>query len=174
VRYFLSINLAILAVIPLFFSLIQSPKLRNTFLTLYFLFAVGTFVYSKPKYYEGLIDIPTKIKFLKSRYPDHARLSALDVKLLKFLEKEQLYFGYANYWDSYRLTFLTHERFIISPRLGEHIRYEPYDQLVKVSKHPFYLFRINEGADQKILQKIYEMENNSFRQKRFGDKLVIY
>ena len=79
-----------------------------------------------------------------------------------------------NYWDSYRLTFLTHERFIISPRLGEHIRYEPYDQLVKVSKHPFYLFRINEGADQKILQKIYEMENNSFRQKGFGDKLVIY
>ena len=174
VRYFLSINLAILAVIPLFFSLIQSPKLRNTFLTLYFLFAVGTFVYSKPKYYEGLIDIPTKIKFLKSRYPDHVRLSALDVKLLKFLEKEQLYFGYANYWDSYRLTFLTHERFIISPRLGEHIRYKPYDQLVKVSKHPFYLFRINEGADQKILQKIYEMESNSFRQKRFGDKLVIY
>ena len=154
--------------------MIQSAKLRNTFLILYFLFVVGTFVYSKPKYYEGLIDIPTKIKFLKSRYPNHARLSALDVKLLKFLEKEQLYFGYANYWDSYRLTFLTHERFIISPRLGEHIRYKPYDQLVKVSKHPFYLFRINEGADQKILQKIYEMENNSFRQKRFGDKLVIY
>jgi len=165
VRYFLSMNLAILAVIPLFFSLIQSTKLRNTFLTLYFFFAVGTFVYSKPNYYEGLIGIPSKIKFLKSRYPDHSRLSALEVKLLKFLEKEQLYFGYANYWDSYRLTFLTHERFIISPRLGERMRYKPYDQLVKISKHPFYLFRINEGADQKILKKIYAMKNNSFRKK---------
>ena len=174
VRYFISMNLAIVAVIPLFFSLIQSTKFRNTFLALYFFFAVGTFVYSKPNYYKGLIDIPSKIKFLKSRYPDNSRLSALEVDLLKFLEKEQLYFGYSNYWDSYRLTFLTHERFIISPRIGERIRYKPYDQLVKISKHPFYLFRINEGADQKILQKIYAMENNSFRQKKFGDKLLIY
>jgi hypothetical protein len=174
IRYFVSINLAVLAVVPLFFSLVQSTKLRNAFLALYFLLAVGSFVYSNPKDYRGLIDIPSKIKFLKSRYPDQSRLSSSEEKLIKFLEEEQLYLGYANYWDAYRLTFLTHEKFIISPRPGQLLRYKPYDHLVKSSKHSFFLFRINDGADQKVLKKIYAMENNSFRYRKFGNKLLIY
>jgi hypothetical protein len=174
IRYFISMNLAVLAVVPLFFSLVQSTKLRNFSLTLYLLFALCSYFYSDPKHYRELMDVPYKIKFLKSRYPDQSRLSTSEEKLIKFLEEEQLFFGYANYWDAYRLTFLTHERFVISPRLGQRMRYKPYDQLVKISKHPFFLFRMNDGADQKVLQKIYAMENNSFRHKKFGNKLLVY
>ena len=73
-------------------------------------------------------------------------------------EDEKLYFGYANYWDAYRLTFLTHERFIISPRHGQRLRYKPYEQLVKNSKNPFYIFSLHYGDDQKAIKKLNTME----------------
>jgi len=174
IRYFISVNLAILAVMPLFFSLVQSAKLRNISLTLYVLFALCSYVYSDPKHYRELIDVSSKIKFLKSRHSDQSRLSPSEKNLVKFLEDEKLYFGYANYWDAYRLTFLTHERLIISPRYGQRLRYKPYDQLVKYSKHPFYLFSMNYEADQNALKKLNTMINKSFRQKQFGHIMVVY
>ena len=173
-RYFLSLNLVVLAVIPLFFSLIQPTKLRNISLTLYLLFALCSYVYSDPKHYRELIEVPSKIKFLKSRYPDQSWLSPSEEKLVKFLEDGQLYFGYANYWDAYRLTFLTHERLVISPRHGQRLRYKPYNQLVENSKHPFYLFSMNYGADQNALKKLNTMINKSFRQKKFGHIVLVY
>ena len=173
-RYFLSLNLVVLAVIPLFFFLIQSTKLRNISLTLYLLFAVCSYVYSDPKHYKELIKIPSKIKFIKSRYSDQSRLPPSEKNLLKFLEDEKLYFGYANYWDAYRLTFLTHERFIISPRPGQRLRYKPYEQLVKNSKNPFYIFSLNHGDDQKAIKKLSTMKNESFRKKIFGHMVLFY
>ena len=173
-RYFLSLNLVVLAVIPLFFFLIQSTKLRNISLTLYLLFAVCSYVYSDPKHYKELIKIPSKIKFIKSRYSDQSRLAPSEKNLLKFLEDEKLYFGYANYWDAYRLTFLTHERFIISPRPGQRLRYKPYEQLVKNSKNPFYIFSLNHGDDQKAIKKLSTMKNESFRKKIFGHMVLFY
>jgi hypothetical protein len=167
-------NLAVLAVIPLFLTLVQSTKVRNIFLTLYLLFALCSYAYSDPKHYRELIDVPSKIKFLKSRYPDQSRLSPSEKKLVKFLEDRQLYFGYANYWDAYRLTFLTHERLVISPRYGQPLRYKPYKELVENSKHPFYLFSMNYGADQNALKKLNTMINKSFRQKNFGHITVVY
>jgi hypothetical protein len=174
IRYFLSLNLVVLAVIPLFFFLIQSTKLRNISLTLYLLFAVCSYVYSDPKHYNELIKIPSKIKFIKSRYSDQSRLLPSEKDLLKFLEDEKLYFGYANYWDAYRLTFLTHERFIISPRHGQRLRYKPYEQLVKNSKNPFYIFSLHYGDDQKAIKKLNTMESESFRQKTFGHMVLFY
>ena len=174
IRYFISMNLAVLAVIPLCFSLVQSTKIRNISLTLYLLFALCSYFYSDPKHYRELIDVPSKIKFIKSKYPDQSRLSPSERKLVKFLEDEQLYFGYANYWDAYRLTFLTHERLVISPRYGQRLRYKPYNQLVENSKHPFYLFSMNYGADQNALKKLNRGINKSFRQKKIGNMMVVY
>ena len=119
---------------------------------------------------------PTKppLKFLKSRYPDQSRLSPSEEKLVKFLEAGQLYFGYANYWDAYRLTFLTHERLVISPRHGQRLRYKPYNQLVENSKHPFYLFSESYEDDINALKKLNTMINKSFRQKKFGHIVLVY
>jgi len=174
IRYFLSLNLVVLAVIPLFFFLIQSTKLRNTSLALYLLFAVCSYVYSDPKHYKELIKIPSKIKFIKSRYSDQSRLPPSEKNLVKFLEDKKLYFGYANYWDAYRLTFLTHERFIISPRHGQRLRYKPYEQLVKKSKNPFYIFSLHYGDDQNALKKLNTIKNESFRKKIFGHMVLFY
>ena len=167
-------NLAVLAVIPLCFSLVQSTKIRNISLTLYLLFALCSYVYSDPKHYRELIDVPSKIKFIKSKYPDQSRLSPSERKLVKFLEDEQLYFGYANYWDAYRLTFLTHERIVISPRHGQRLRYKPYDQLVKNSKKHFYIFSLSYGDDQKAIKTLNTMKNDSFRTKKFGKMVLFY
>ena len=174
IRYFPSLNLLVLAVIPLFLFLIQPPKLRNISLTLYLLFAVSSYFYSDPKHYKELIEIPTKIKFLKSKYSDRSRLSPSEKNLVKFLEDKNLYFGYANYWDAYRLTFLTHERIVISPRHGQRLRYKPYDQLVKNSKKHFYIFSLSYGDDQKAIKTLNTMKNDSFRTKKFGKMVLFY
>ena len=167
-------NLAVLAVIPLCFSLVQSTKIRNISLTLYLLFALCSYVYSDPKHYRELIDVSSKIKFIKSRYSDQSRLLPSEKNLLKFLEDEKLYFGYANYWVAYRLTFLTHERFVISPRHGQPLRYKPYDQLVKKSKNPFYIFSLHYGDDKKAIKKLSAMKNENFRQRIFGHIVLFY
>ena len=107
-------------------------------------------------------------------YSDQLRLSPSEKKLIHFLENEQLHFGYANYWSSYRLTFLTHERFIISPRLGQHIRYKPYDNLVKSSKNPFYMFDSKLGDDPEAYKRLHPVIFKNLRQKRFNNILIFY
>ena len=174
IRYFVSLNLSALAFIPLYFSLIQKPFLKNFLLTLYLFLAVASYFHSQPKHYKELNDIPFKINFITSMYSDQLRLSPSEKKLIHFLEDEQLHFGYANYWSSYRLTFLTHERFIISPRPGQHIRYKPYDNLVKSSKNPFYMFDSKLGDDPEAYKRLHPVIFKNLRQKRFNNILIFY
>ena len=174
IRYFVSLNLSALAFIPLYFSLIQKPFLKNFLLTLYLFLALASYFYSQPKHYKELNDIPFKINFITSMYSDQLRLSPSEKKLIHFLENEQLHFGYANYWSSYRLTFLTHERFIISPRPGQHMRYKPYDNLVKSSKNPFYMFDSKLGDDPEAYKRLHPVIFKNLRQKRFNNILIFY
>jgi len=174
IRYFVSLNLSALTFIPLYFSLIQKPFLKNFLLTLYLFLAVASYFHSQPKLYKELNDIPFKISFITSMYSDQLRLSPSEKELIYFLEDEQLYFGYANYWSSYRLTFLTHERFIISPRPGQLIRYKPYDDMVKSSKNPFYMFDLKGGDDPEAYKRLHPVIFKSLRQKRFNNILIFY
>ena len=174
IRYFVSLNLSALAFIPLYFSLIQKPFLKNSLLTLYLFLALASYFYSQPKHYKELNDIPFKINFITSMYSDQLRLSPSEKKLIHFLEDEQLHFGYANYWSSYRLTFLTHERFIISPRPGQLIRYKPYDNVVKSSKNPFYMFDSKQGDDPEAYKRLHPVIFKNLRQKRFNNILIFY
>ena len=173
-RYFVSLILSALAFIPLYFSLIQKPFLKNFLLTLYLFLALASYFYSQPKHYKELNDIPSKINFITSMYSDQLRLSPSEKKLIHFLEDEQLHFGYANYWSSYRLTFLTHERFIISPRPGQLIRYKPYDNVVKSSKNPFYMFDSKQGDDPEAYKRLHPVIFKNLRQKRFNNILIFY
>ena len=145
-------------------------------MTFYLLLAVGSYAHSDPKHYRELIDIPLKIKFLKSRYPDRSRLSPSEGKAIQFLEEKKLYFGYGNYWSAYRLTFLTHERIVISPRFDQLLRYKPYDRLVKNSNNPFYIFQMDIGDSKEhyALKKLNSILTKNLRKQKFENILLFY
>ena len=57
-----------------------------------------------------------------------------------YLAQNDLRLGYADYFDSYTLDFVTEERLIIAPYIGQD-RYPRYSDLVKASPVQVFLFR---------------------------------
>jgi len=57
-----------------------------------------------------------------------------------YLAQNDLWLGYADYWDSYTLDFVTEERLIIAPYSGTN-RYPRYSDLVSASPVQVFLFK---------------------------------
>ena len=105
-----------------------------------------------------------------------------DLELIHFLEEEEEYFGYSNYWVAYPLAFRSDEKMIFIPALPYHLdlrytkrdnRYAPYNEVVEIServayittKHPLLDERIRDGLKQRNIQ---------WKEEKIGDFQIFY
>lgn len=96
-------------------------------------------------------------------------------KLADFLEKHSLTRGFADYWVSYKLVFLSNEQIIMSPFWGVD-RYESYTYDVIRSENKFYAFDL-EVPDQELMSWRFEQELNRAKisyKKDVVDNFVIF
>ncbi len=103
-------------------------------------------------------------------------------ELIGFLEKEEIYRGYSNYWVSYPLSFLSREEIIFVPRLPYHEdfrytarddRYAPYSDLVLTAEKVAYITTNHETLNSYLRQQ-FKDRSITWREKGIGDFLVFY
>jgi hypothetical protein len=113
-------------------------------------------------------------------YNLHSVISATDEKkdysgLQKYLIDKQMTFGFADFWLTYKLVFLSDERIILSPISGVD-RYDKYTHQVVQSEKPFYLFDYSD-ENQKEMCDIFEQtldDTGIFYKKDFFYEFIIY
>ena len=109
---------------------------------------------------------------------DHTSMN----ELIEFLEINEIYRGYSNYWVSYPLAFLSREEIIFIPRLPYHEdfryterddRYQPYTDLVKSADTVAYITTRHPELDE-YLQEQFKYRDITWQQERIGDYTVYY
>jgi len=106
-----------------------------------------------------------------TRTPRHGG-EGKEQELISFLMKKNLVYGYADYWLSYRLTFLSDERVIIAPlRLGND-RYPRYREMIE--RAPSVCLILTDRRElAKWKGKIFRREDK-YRTKNVGPFLILY
>ncbi len=103
-------------------------------------------------------------------------------ELIVFLEENEIYRGYSNYWVSYPLAFLSREEIIFVPRLPYHKdfryttrddRYLPYSNLVLAAEEVAYI-TTNHAALNSYLRLQFKDRSITWREKIIGDFIVFY
>ncbi len=95
--------------------------------------------------------------------------------LQQYLEDNNFTRGYANFWLTYKLTFLTDEQIILSPIHGVD-RYTPYTHQIVEDTNQFYLFDYDD-KEQKEMCDIFEQTIKSasiFYKKDLFNEFVIF
>ena len=109
---------------------------------------------------------------------DHARLP----ELVEFLEANQEWTGYSNYWVSYPLAFVSDERLIYTPRLPYHQdfryterddRYGPYGRIVSDGLTTAFITTHFPELDQRIRDGLVKREIE-FEQTAIGPYMVFH
>lgn len=105
-----------------------------------------------------------------------------DEELIQFLETQGEKFGYSNYWVSYRLSFLTDEQVIFSPRVPyrEDLEYNPgenryplYDELVNKQNSVAYITTQNPKLDD-VLRDNFRRLGVTWQEKLIGPYNIFY
>jgi hypothetical protein len=105
-----------------------------------------------------------------------------DSELIAFLREVEERRGYANYWVSYPLAFLSEEELIYVPRLPYHQdfsytprddRYAPYREAVLESARVAYITTRHPALDERLRAAFGELEV-TFREAVIGDYRVFY
>lgn len=103
-------------------------------------------------------------------------------QLIAFLQENDEYYGYSNYWVSYPLAFLSDEEIIAIPVLPYHadLRYSErdnrladYTRLVEEQSTRFYITTKNEKLDQFLHDNFYE-NDVQYQYKVIGDYHIYY
>jgi len=103
-------------------------------------------------------------------------------ELIVFLEENEIYRGYSNYWVSYPLAFLSREEIIFVPRLPYHKdfryttrddRYLPYSNLVLAAEEVAYI-TTNHAALNSYLRLQFKDRSITWREEIIGDFIVFY
>lgn len=104
------------------------------------------------------------------------------LRLIDFLEKEDIHNGYSTYWVSYPVAFLTSEKIILSPRLPYHKdmrytsrddRYLPYTNRVLNSDRIAYITYDHAVLDDR-LRNFFKETQLSWLENRIGSFTVFY
>ncbi|MCF8033515.1 MAG: hypothetical protein K9K66_04630 [Desulfarculaceae bacterium] len=98
--------------------------------------------------------------------------------LLKALEREGMRYGWADYWEAYKLSFLSGEAYVVSPRPeypGDQARYPPYADLVARAPRQAYLFRpkLDGGALRRVRARL-KAQGVPFREEKVGRYRIIW
>jgi len=105
-----------------------------------------------------------------------------DDALLRFLEENNLKYGYTNYWVAYPITFLSQEELIYVPRLPYHDdlrytsrddRYPPYTELVRSAESITYITTRSPNLDRYI-ERAFKAENIQWQENWIGDYHIFY
>jgi 4-amino-4-deoxy-L-arabinose transferase-like glycosyltransferase len=105
-----------------------------------------------------------------------------DRELIQFLEENNTDRGYSNYWVSYPLAFLSHERIIFVPKLPYHEdfrytdrdnRYDPYNQLVDQADRIAYITTNHPELDDRLESK-FDGLGITWNEAWIGDYHVYY
>jgi 4-amino-4-deoxy-L-arabinose transferase-like glycosyltransferase len=105
-----------------------------------------------------------------------------DQELIDFLYAHNEKYGYANYWISYPLAFLSGEQLIYIPRLPYHEdfrytsrddRYPPYTELVAQADKVAYITSNHPDLDE-YLRTSFADENITWNEVQIGDYHVFY
>ena len=92
--------------------------------------------------------------------------------VIRLMEREGVRHGWADYWEACKLSFLSGERYIFSPREefpDNQVRYPPYQRQVERASKKIYLFRrgVDDNARRKVLQGL-AARGVPFRQEDLG------
>ena len=105
-----------------------------------------------------------------------------DEELIRFLREHDGRRGYANYWVSYPIAFLSQEDITLVPRLpyktnllysAHDNRYAPYDALVEASPMVVYV-TTDLPALNELLRQQFEALGVGFREEQIGSYHVFY
>ena len=103
-------------------------------------------------------------------------------ELIDFLNANKITRGYSNYWISYPLAFLSHEKLIFTPELPYHSdlrytnrdnRYAPYQTLVDESRQIAYISSKNPALDER-LESEFSRAGIAWETAQIGDFKVYY
>lgn len=167
-RYFESFQWASLIAIPLLGTLIFQASWRRLFSITYLVFAIFTWYSPDEEDYDRISHPLKTLQFIADRKADISRLTQDEKAAIEFLQQRGLYYGYGDYWLAYRLSYLTHEKVLISPYIES--RYEAYDKKIERHGAGFFLFNIYELADGREYAHRYGV----FKEKVFGELILFY
>ncbi|PKO05581.1 MAG: hypothetical protein CVU41_10940 [Chloroflexi bacterium HGW-Chloroflexi-3] len=117
-------------------------------------------------------------QFYSPAQVDH---SSID-ELLQFLEREEEYYGFSNYWISYPLAFVSDEKIISIPKLPYHHdlrftvrdnRISKYNTIIENGSSYFYITSNNPELDD-LLVSAFQENHIDYLQKRIDDYHVFY
>lgn len=105
-----------------------------------------------------------------------------DRPLIEFLQQEGIAAGYANYWVSYRIAFLTNEGIILAPLLPykpdlryshEDLRIDRYQAVADASRQVAYVTSLHPELDAR-LQREFDELGVTFRERQIGPYHVFF
>jgi len=167
-RYFESLQWMNLYILPLLFAVLFRSKIKNQLSIIYLVFAVFTWYSEQDEDYSRLQNPSETLQFIQLRQNDMTRLLDDEKTVIDFLDKRKLYYGFSDYWLAYRLTWLSHEKFIISPYKDS--RYPAYDERIKKQGIGFFLFYIEELGDGREIAN----QHGKLKAKTFGELILFY
>jgi hypothetical protein len=101
---------------------------------------------------------------------------------MDFLIEQDEFYGYSNYWVSYRLAFLSQEELIYSAELPYKLdfrytekdqRYPAYGEFVDGSPNPAYITTLHPSLDQR-LRGAFEVHGIEYQEAEIGPYRVFY
>lgn len=105
-----------------------------------------------------------------------------DDELIAFLDERDLYYGYTNYWISFRLAFLSHERMQYSATLPEkpdlsytpfYERYPPYRAAADSAERVAFI-TANVPEVETALEALFEQAGVSYQTAQIGAYRIYY
>jgi MFS family permease len=117
-------------------------------------------------------------QFYSPAQVDHSRINELQ----QFLINEEEYYGFSNYWISYPLAFVSHEKIICIPKLPYHqdLRYterdnriKKYNTLIENVDSYFYITSNNPKLDDLLVTAFQENQIN-YLLKPINDYHIFY
>ena len=120
---------------------------------------------------------------LTTQFDEEARVDQRDLPaLMTFLREQGETRGYASYWVTFPLAFLSNDELIFAARLPYHSdfrytprddRYAPYTEAVTASPHVAYIAARHPLLDER-LRLSFAALGVTFTEKRIGDFVVFY
>ena len=131
----------------------------------------------------GVLSAASQPEGLTTQFGPRTRFNnEADPELIAFLQDHQLYYGYSNYWVTYRLAFLSDEQLIYSPRLPyqedlsfteNDIRYPQYDDAVSAQADFAYITTLHPELDA-LLEKRWADRGVTYRENQIGPYHIYY
>ncbi|MHB8135265.1 MAG: hypothetical protein ACYDH1_13715 [Anaerolineaceae bacterium] len=149
---------------------------RKIFIYILFLFVISYNIY-------GVMSLAKVFPFLTTQfYPpaqvDHAYIG----ELVNFLENNDEYIGFSNYWVSYPLAFKTNEEIIAIPLLPYHLdlqytdrdnRIPSYMEVLNGKNKFFYVTTNNPKLDEVLVTNL-SLKSIKYKYKEIGDYHIFY